>query len=318
MDPARLVFLDESGAQTSMTRTRGRAPRGQRVVAKVPGGHWKVVTMISAVRTSGPFAAASIVGATDSDVFRTYVREILTPQLRPGDVVVMDNLTPHKASGVREAIEAAGAALRYLPPYSPDLQSDREPVEQGEGQAAITRGPRHRHASRRDRRRPNDRHAGRLRRLLPTLRVYRYFGGRAALVHIRRNPYDVFQSSLHTIRKVTPWGALQRPRLDDEERAIRQYREVYDAFFEERGRIPSGRLHELTFEALERDPLGELRKVYAALALPEFERAEPAVREYVNSISGYAKNAYAELSPDVRERIAHEWRRCFDEWGYPV
>jgi len=121
VDPARLVFLDESGAQTSMTRTRGRAPRGQRVVAKVPGGHWTVVTMISAVRTSGPFAAASIVGATDSDVFRTYVREILTPNLRPGDVVVMDNLTPHKASGVREAIEAAGATLRYLPPYSPDF-----------------------------------------------------------------------------------------------------------------------------------------------------------------------------------------------------
>lgn len=72
------MFLDESGAQTSMTRTRGRAPRGQRIVAKVPGGHWTVVTMISAVRTSGPFAAASIVGATDSDVFRTYVREILT------------------------------------------------------------------------------------------------------------------------------------------------------------------------------------------------------------------------------------------------
>ena len=115
------MFLDESGAQTSMTRTRGRAPRGQRVVAKVPGGHWTVVTMISAVRTSGPFAAASIVGATDSDVFRTYVREILAPQLRPGDVVVMDNLTPHKASGVREAIEAAGATLRYLPPYSPDF-----------------------------------------------------------------------------------------------------------------------------------------------------------------------------------------------------
>jgi transposase len=115
------VFLDESGAQTSMTRTRGRAPRGQRVVAKVPGGHWRIVTMISAVRTSGPFAAASIVGATDSDVFRAYVREVLTPRLRPGDVVVMDNLTPHKAAGVREAIESAGAELRYLPPYSPDF-----------------------------------------------------------------------------------------------------------------------------------------------------------------------------------------------------
>lgn len=115
------MFLDESGAQTSMTRTRGRAPKGQRVVAKVPGGHWTVVTMISAVRTGGPFAAASIVGATDSDVFRTYVREVLAPRLRAGDVVVMDNLTPHKASGVREAIEGAGAELRYLPPYSPDF-----------------------------------------------------------------------------------------------------------------------------------------------------------------------------------------------------
>ena len=87
----------------------------------MPGGHWKVVTVIGAVRTDGPFAAATLVGATDSDVFRTYVREVLAPQLRAGDVVVMDNLSPHKASGVREAIEAAGATLRYLPPYSPDF-----------------------------------------------------------------------------------------------------------------------------------------------------------------------------------------------------
>jgi transposase len=121
VDPDKLVFLDESGSQTDMTRTRGRAPRGQRVVAKVPAGHWKIVTTISAVRTSGPFAAATIVGATDSDVFRAYIREVLVPQLRSGDVVVMDNLTPHKASGVREAIESVGAQLRYLPPYSPDF-----------------------------------------------------------------------------------------------------------------------------------------------------------------------------------------------------
>ncbi len=121
VDAGRLVFLDESGAQTSMTRTRGRAPRGRRVVAKVPAGHWKVVTVIGAVRTGGPFAAATLVGATDSDVFRAYVREVLAPELRPGDVVVMDNLSPHKAPGVREAIEAAGATLRYLPPYSPDF-----------------------------------------------------------------------------------------------------------------------------------------------------------------------------------------------------
>lgn len=79
------------------------------------------MTMISAVRTSGPFAAATILGATDSDVFRIYVSEVLAPRLRAGDVVVMDNLSPHKASGVREAIEAVGASLRYLPPYSPDF-----------------------------------------------------------------------------------------------------------------------------------------------------------------------------------------------------
>ena len=104
-----------------MTRTRGRAPKGQRVIAQVPGGHWKIVTMISAVRRAGPFATASIVGATDSDVFRTYVRQVLAPQLHAGDVVVMDNLSAHKASGVREAIESVGAELLYLPPYSPDL-----------------------------------------------------------------------------------------------------------------------------------------------------------------------------------------------------
>lgn len=115
------MFLDESGARADMTRTRGRAPRGERVVAKVPGGHWRVVTVIGAVRTTGPFAAATLVGATDGDAFRAYVREVLAPQLRAGDVVVMDNLSPHKSPAVREAIEAAGATLRYLPPYSPDF-----------------------------------------------------------------------------------------------------------------------------------------------------------------------------------------------------
>ena len=109
-----------------MTRARGRARRGQRVVAKVPGGHWKIVTILGAVRTGGPFAAATVVGATDSDVFRTYVREVLAPQLRPGDVVVMDNLAAHKVAGVREAVRAAGATVLHLPPYSPDLN----PIEQ--------------------------------------------------------------------------------------------------------------------------------------------------------------------------------------------
>jgi len=175
------VFIDESGAQTSMTRPRGRAPRGQRVVAKVPGGHWTVVTVIGAVRSSGPFAAASIVGATDSDVFRTYVREVLGPHLRPGDVVVMDNLTPHKASGVREAIETAGATLRYLPPYSPDFN----PIENVWGKVkGVLRSlcrPQRRHAPRRDRRGVGDRDPGRLRRVLPSLRLRCYVKWRAAL-----------------------------------------------------------------------------------------------------------------------------------------
>jgi len=118
--PEQLVFIDESGARTSMTRTRGRAMRGQRVVEKVPHGHWKTTTMISAIRTSGPCAAATISGATDSEIFRTYVQDVLVPELRVGDVVVMDNLQPHKASGVQEMIESAGARLLYLPPYSPD------------------------------------------------------------------------------------------------------------------------------------------------------------------------------------------------------
>jgi transposase len=115
------VFLDEAGSQTSMTRTRGRAPRGRRAVAKVPCGTWKVVTMIAAVRTSGPFAAASLVGAVDTGVCVTYVREVLAPRLTPGDVVVMDDLSPHKANAVRTAIETVGATLLYLPPYSPDF-----------------------------------------------------------------------------------------------------------------------------------------------------------------------------------------------------
>ena len=121
MPVEKLVFLDESGAQTNMTRTHGRAPRGVRVIDKVPHGHWLTTTMICAIRTSGPFAAAVVTGATDSDVFRTYVKEALVPELTPGDRVILDNLQPHKAAGVREMIESAGARLLYLPPYSPDF-----------------------------------------------------------------------------------------------------------------------------------------------------------------------------------------------------
>lgn len=116
-----LVVVDESGAKTSMTRTRGRAPVGERVHASVPGGHWRVTTMIGAVRLDGVAVASSLAAATDGPTFLAFVREALVPTLRPSDVVVMDNLAAHKVKGVREAIEAAGARLLYLPPYSPDL-----------------------------------------------------------------------------------------------------------------------------------------------------------------------------------------------------
>jgi transposase len=116
----RLIFLDESGGTTDLTRRYGRAPRGQRVREGAPGGHWHSVTLLGAVGVTGWKAAMSIAGAADGDVFLTYLQDVLGPQLRAGDVVVMDNLSAHKVAGVRALIEARGAELRYLPPYSPD------------------------------------------------------------------------------------------------------------------------------------------------------------------------------------------------------
>jgi transposase len=121
IDVQKLVFLDESGAQTNMVRLRGRCDKGQRLRVHQPHGHWKTTTMISAIRIDGVTAPFVVEGAVDSEIFRVYVRQVLVPTLHQGDVVVMDNLQPHKASGVREAIEAAGARLLYLPPYSPDF-----------------------------------------------------------------------------------------------------------------------------------------------------------------------------------------------------
>ncbi len=121
MDPSRLVFIDESGAKTNMTRLYGRAPRGKRVIEHAPGGHWCTTTMLCALRCDRIEAPLVIEGAMDSVVFRGYVEQMLAPTLHPGDVVVMDNLAPHKTRGVQEAIEATGATVRYLPPYSPDF-----------------------------------------------------------------------------------------------------------------------------------------------------------------------------------------------------
>lgn len=115
------MFLDESGASTNMTRLGGRCPIGQRLVSSTPCGHWQTTTMISAVRLSGPFAPAVFDGPTDKEVFIAYVEQALIPELHTGDVVVMDNLPAHKAPVIRQKIEAAGATLLYLPPYSPDF-----------------------------------------------------------------------------------------------------------------------------------------------------------------------------------------------------
>lgn len=115
------MFIDETGTSTNMARTRGRAKRGCRLVGRVPHGHWKITTFVAGLRCDGVSAPFVIDRAMNSTIFLTYVQRCLVPTLAPGDIVVLDNLKPHKAKGVREAIEAAGATLRYLPPYSPDL-----------------------------------------------------------------------------------------------------------------------------------------------------------------------------------------------------
>ena len=126
LDPSRLVFIDETGTSTNMARLRGRARRGCRVVGRVPWGHWKIVTFVAALRQDAITAPFVIDRAMTSAIFIEYVRHCLVPTLSPGDIVVMDNLQPHKNAKVRELIEAAGAELRFLPAYSPDLN----PIEQ--------------------------------------------------------------------------------------------------------------------------------------------------------------------------------------------
>ena len=120
------MFLDETWATTNMPRTHGRAPRGARLVAAVPHGHWRTTTFVAGLRQSGVIAPLVLDGPITGPAFRAYVEQFLAPALAPGDVVVLDNLAAHKVAGVRPALAAAGAALLYLPPYSPDLN----PIEQ--------------------------------------------------------------------------------------------------------------------------------------------------------------------------------------------
>lgn len=117
----RLFFIDECGTNTKMARARGRSKRGERCRAAIPHGHWKTTTLVAALTTSGIAAPMILDGAIDGDMFTAYVTHVLMKELRPGDVVIMDNLPAHKVATVRQTIEAAGASLMYVPPYSPDF-----------------------------------------------------------------------------------------------------------------------------------------------------------------------------------------------------
>jgi transposase len=116
-----LIFIDETGASTKMARLRGRAAKGERCVSSAPFGHWKTTTFTAGLRLTGLAAPLVLDGPMDGVGFLAYVRQVLVPELKPGDIAVMDNLPAHKVKGVRESIEGAGAHLVYLPPYSPDL-----------------------------------------------------------------------------------------------------------------------------------------------------------------------------------------------------
>jgi transposase len=132
VDPRRLVFVDECGANTAMARTHGRAPAGQRVYTDTPG-RWESITLTCGLRLSGVTAALAFPGATNTGVFATYVEQVLVPELKPGDVVIWDNLKPHESEEAIEAVEAAGAEVVPLPPWSPDLTPIEEMVSKVKG-----------------------------------------------------------------------------------------------------------------------------------------------------------------------------------------
>ena len=121
LDVRRLTFVDESGVNLAMTRLYGRAPPGERVVGSAPQNYGQNITILGAVSVHGVQAVMTVEGATDAEVFRTYIRHVLGPTLTPGDIVVVDNLGAHKARGIQQMLARRRARLRYLPPYSPDL-----------------------------------------------------------------------------------------------------------------------------------------------------------------------------------------------------
>jgi hypothetical protein len=142
----------------------------------------------------------------------------------------------------------------------------------------------------------------------------------AKFVHINRNPYDIFRSTKHTLLTAGPWWQLQRRNYRDDEgmhtQVIEQVKTLYGSYFEQRSLIPAGRLHEVAYEDLERDPVGQVEKIYASLDLPKFQEVEPRLSTYVKSLANYKKNVFRELPDELRKRVHQEWRPYFDEWGY--
>ena len=140
----------------------------------------------------------------------------------------------------------------------------------------------------------------------------------AKFVHIRRDPYRVIQSSLHTRRVLHGWHTLQCDSLEDVEAwTIQQYAEMHRAFFEQKESIPEGRFHEIPFEALEKDPIGEIGRLYRTLDLPDFGQFEPSLRRYLNSVADYKKNRLPEMPQQLKLEIRKECRESFERWAYP-
>jgi hypothetical protein len=141
----------------------------------------------------------------------------------------------------------------------------------------------------------------------------------ARFVHIHRDPYRIFQSFRHYFDTAVWYTYLQRPdRTVIDDHILARYNLLYDAFFEERSLIPEGRFHEMSFEDLERDPMGEVNRLYVGLGLDGFESFRPRLRDYVDSLAGYRKNPLPEIEPKWRRAVAREWRRSFDAWNYPI
>jgi omega-hydroxy-beta-dihydromenaquinone-9 sulfotransferase len=139
----------------------------------------------------------------------------------------------------------------------------------------------------------------------------------ARFVHIHRNPYRVFQSTKHLDPMAFRSFTLQPPEHDVDQRILHNYKRMYDVYFADRTRIPRGQFHEICFEDLEADPVGQLRETYQALGLPSFENFRPRLEPYVSSLGDYRKNEFPDVSPRLRARIYRAWHRCFEEWGYP-